>query len=111
MRSSFRLALFVLMLTVQACSPAPQSATYTNPNADEYVEFHPIIDEYVRQKYAWTPDDYHVEFQEREGDALVFWVIHSDDGKIKDCIGGCGKSFAVLLDPNAGRVTKELAFQ
>ena len=111
MRDAFKLAACAFFLAIEACSPAPQEpVTYTNPNADEFVEFHPIIDDYVRLKYAWAQNVYHIEFQRRDGGVLVFWVIHSDDVEITDQLGG-GKSIEVWLDVTDRRVTKELGFQ
>ena len=110
-REFYRLAACALLLAVGACYEAPQeSAIYTNPVADEYVEFHPAIDEYVHQKYTWALDVYHIEFQRQDAGVLVFWVIHSDDRKITNRTGG-GKSFEVWLDPTERRVMKELGFQ
>jgi hypothetical protein len=109
---SRRALVCALLLAIEACSPAPQeTATYTNPRANEFVEFHPVIHDHVRQTRRWVQDAYRIEFQDREGDVLVFWVIHANDEKSPPTRTGGGESFAVLLDPTVGRVTKELYFQ
>jgi len=92
------------------CSPAPEEkTTSTSPGADAYAEFHSTIDEYVRQEYAWAKDAYRIEFQRRDGDVLVFWVIHSDDEKLVAYRTG-GKSIEVV-ESSEPRVTKKFHFQ
>src|SRR5262245_44590904 len=84
-----------LVLPLVARSLAPQeTTTYTNPRANEFAEFHPVIDEYVRQTHGWVQDAYRIEFYDREGGALVFWVINANDEKNPPTRTGGGDSFA-----------------
>lgn len=110
-----RASAFVLSLGVFASSPilptlAESSVTMT-ANEAKAVQ---VVERYVGETHRWPRDSYRIELFRRDGDTLIFWVLHKDDEtalKGSSVAGGGGKSFEVDVNVNSLRVVRELGFQ
>jgi outer membrane biogenesis lipoprotein LolB len=107
----FRLNMQLLALVLLcACGSELQSQEPTVTKSDQLIQqAKTVVDSYVRNSKQWQRNDFQIEFNRKEGAALVFWVLHSDDKTAKS--PGGGKSIEVYVDPVKREVFKELAFQ
>jgi hypothetical protein len=73
-----------------------------------------VVERYVRETRSWPKDSYFIELNRREGDTLIFWVIHREAAAAairSNVVGSDGKSFALYIDARALQVLRELGFQ
>ncbi len=68
-----------------------------------------VVHDYVSKSRSWNRSDYRVEEKGREGNLIVYWIVHLDDERAP--VPGGGKSLAVRYDSRKRQVVKELAFQ
>lgn len=107
LRHIVQLLAFVLLC---ACTSELQSQESVVTTNDQLIlRTTTVVIDYVINSKHWERSAFQVEFNRKEDNALVFWVLHSDDRASKN--PGTGKSFEVYVDSVSGKVLKELAFQ
>lgn len=107
-----RASAFALSLGLFASSPGSptQAQSPVTMTANEAK----AVEGYVSETRKWPRDSYRVVLYSRDGDTLIFGVLHKDDEtpqKGSNVAGGGGKSFGVNVDAKSLRVVRELAYQ
>ena len=110
-----KVSAFALSLGLFACSPGSptQGESSMAMTADEAKAVQ-VVEGYVSETHKWPRDSYRVELNRRDGETLIFWVVHKDDETARrgsNVVGGGGRSFAVDDDGKSLRVVRELGFQ
>lgn len=103
--ASLGLASIVFAGTPSYANPLNEMA----PSAAQESKHAVSIKKHIERTKEWADSEYRIEFNRRENDTSVYWVIHEDDRAAASA--GGGKSIEIHVDSDTLEVLRELAFQ